>query len=299
MKVFGKTLRSVATSAQPAVFGPRAAALSPAVAPLPSTSPANHIDTSQNWSGGYLMPDGGRSFVQIWGQWTVPVPSPPAHASPPQHGTLEYQCSVWIGLDGNRRYRNSSLPQIGTTQSVTVAPDGSCTFKTVAWTQWWNRGGTSEPVTIPDFPVAHGDVISCVLTVLDEHRVLLNMVNQSTSPPAFAALELDAPFDRTPSGSLLQLSVSGATAEWILERPTILGQTGMYAFPDYGSMNFVECYAVEASAGGTDTAVMKLLNPRFIRMFEICPGSQSTAYISMPARIDETSFNLRYGDVWP
>jgi hypothetical protein len=241
-------------------------------------------------------------FAQVWGQWTVPTPHPPPGATVPEG----YQCSTWIGLDGQRRYRNSSLPQIGTRQAVTVAADGTQSYMTDAWVQWWDQyDKKSEPVPIHDFPVDHGNIISCVLTVLDEHHVLLNIVNQSTKPPTFTPIKADAP---TPAGSRLPLSISGATAEWIMERPAIpepdtpdnscqpYTSDNLYLLPDYGSMDFVGCYAVEAFEGDVSPVEQTLKTPRFIRMYEVRPNPQRTAYISMPMRIDDTSFRVAYGD---
>jgi hypothetical protein len=64
-------------------------------------------------------------------------------------------------------------------------------------------------------------------------------------------------------------------------------------FPDYGTTNFMSCVA---TLDGTGSAVEQtLLSPEFIRMYEIRSNPPRTAYISMPKRIDHTSFNVRYG----
>jgi hypothetical protein len=257
------------------------------------------FETSRNWSGASLDANADKTFVQIWGQWTVPTPQPPAGASlPPMGEEIDYQCACWIGLDGQRLYRNSSLPQIGTLQAVTVEPDGTQSFHTEAWTQWWDRGDTtSVPLRIKHFPVDHGDVISCVLTVLTPHSALLNIVNQSAKPfPRFAAILAIAPDVTLPGSATLQLSISGATAEWIMERPAIPGTDTLRPFPDYGGTDFVGCFAFEAFTGGVSPVAQFLVSPRFIRMYEVRGFPQRTAYISMPNRIDDASFNVAYGD---
>ena len=295
MSTFGRTLRFVAR-AQPRLefTRPPAGARNSSQLP-PEMKLAGHLDTSLNWSGAYLTANEGKSFTQVWGQWTVPVPRPPAGALPPISGTIDYQCSAWIGLDGQRIYLNSSLPQIGTAHTVTVPAIGGRTYENYAWTQWWYKDGTDLPDPIQGFPVEHGDTIGCVLTVRNEHSVLLNIVNKSTNPWAFAAVELEAPFVTLPNGHKLQFTITGANAEWIMERPRIPNQAGFYAFPDYGSVNFVHCHAVEALAGGATPVEQVLQSPRYVRMFEARSAPQRTAYISMPYRIDEYSFNVTHG----
>jgi hypothetical protein len=80
-------------------------------------------ETSPNWSGAYITPKRSRMFTEVHGSWQVPTPSPPVDGkgSPPADG--DYRSSAWIGLDGQRRYLNSSLPQIGTSQFVKVVDD--------------------------------------------------------------------------------------------------------------------------------------------------------------------------------
>lgn len=253
----------------------------------------SRFEKSRNWSGVYIEPSAGRTFVQVWGQWTVPAPRPPTQS--PE--SCSYRCATWIGLDGHRRYRNSSLPQIGTLQRVDVE-GGKRKLKFHAWVQWWHRTDCEQPgpVTIDDFPIRPGNVISCVLTVLDKHSVLLNIVNQSTSLPNFAAVRAFAPAEILQDGGCVRPCVSGATAEWIMERPGIPGEKALYCFPDYGSVDFVDCCAVEAFKDGVSPVPQIPRTPRFIRMYEVREAPQRTAYISMPKRINATSFNVTYCD---
>ena len=75
------------------------------------------FETSTNWSGAYVTSNRFKKFVQIWGFWRVPehLDLPPLGKTVTRPG-LPYTCSNWIGLDGQRRYFNSSLPQMGTSQ---------------------------------------------------------------------------------------------------------------------------------------------------------------------------------------
>jgi Peptidase A4 family len=160
---FGKTLRFIQFPHRPPFF-------SNYYPPPPSKRggfSTSRFEKSLNWSGLYIEPSAGKTFVQVWGQWTVPTPKPPTISAKPG----SYQCAIWIGLDGQRRYRNSSLPQIGTRQSVEVEAgqrELKCEFN--AWVQWWHRTDCKQPgpVTIPDFPVGPGNVITCVLRARPE-----------------------------------------------------------------------------------------------------------------------------------
>ncbi len=266
-------------------------------------SAGGRIRASQNWSGAFVEPQAGRTFVQVWGRFTVPTAKPPLGAALPAPGsTNEYECATWIGLDGQRRYRNSSLPQIGTLQAVTVDSNGSETLVTEAWVQWWARDddGTVNgigPVPIPtaSFPVAPTNDIACVMTLLNEHFVLFNIVNLSETPPKMMAIIGEAPTVTLPGGAKLKYSVTGATAEWIMECPTILGSNVLRKFAAYAPVNFIDCFAVEAFKQAAPAVVRALESPRFIRMYEIKPNPPRIAITSMPSRIDNTSFKVAYG----
>jgi hypothetical protein len=276
LRTFGHEFRFVKFSAEPH----RLTHLD--VRPAPSAAFVSRYEGSLNWSGAYVQPSNARTFVQVWGQWEAPALRLPRDAIPDG----DYRCSIWIGLDGRRLYRNSSLPQIGTMQVLRTPHTDCC-----AWVQWWVRGNTgNRPTEISCFPVDTGDVISCVLTVLDEHHVKLNIVNQTKK--IITAVKASAPTD----SSNTRLSISGATAEWVLERPAIVDEPTLYQFPDYGSMDFVNCRAVEALAGGVSPAERFLASPRFMRMHEVREAPQRTRLISMAKPIDETSFNVTYGD---
>lgn len=253
--------------------------------------------SSLNWSGAYILPNPGRRFVQIWGEWTVPCPKPPAT------GTVQddYQCSTWIGFDGQRRYRNSTLPQIGTLQTVNARG------KTIsAWVQWWDRDdAASTPVTLENFPVKVGDHIVCVLTVVTrknsdneqyEQCVLFSIVNKTekkvlglaANPPSVA--EADSP----------RLWIPGATANWIMERPTILEDKTLSKLANYGTLEFNSCVAVEAPEFdiSDDARVMRNLDaPWFIRMYDAQSDPPRIVYISTPRPISERSFNMSYREL--
>src|SRR5262249_43281738 len=107
-------------------------------------------ESSLNWSGLYITPRNGRQFTQIHGSWVVPGVSPPPGTS----GGLEFRSSIWIGLDGQRRYFDSSLPQIGTAQFLNAPSDPPFSV----WCQWWLRENplTYRPIPLT-LPIQQGD----------------------------------------------------------------------------------------------------------------------------------------------
>ncbi len=226
---------------------------------------------SPNWSGAYIKPRDGQVFTEIWGQWQVPTPGVPSTAVVPGQ---YYRCSTWIGLDGQRRYYQSSLPQIGTEQSI---DDASNTREYSAWWQWWVRG-QCYPAVDMGLSINAGDLIMCNLRVLpSRNRVRFQLRNESTMSQAFDygdALTLPIP-----------LQVAGATAEWITERPAIFCTDTLYEFPDYNTVLFSDCIAVTAPPSGGPGVERRLEGCQLIDMFEARWPPQRTAKISDARRL--------------
>jgi hypothetical protein len=258
------------------------------------------FETSLNWSGAYITANRAKEFVQIWGIWTIPsnLKLPPDPFKGPEGS--DYVCSNWIGLDGQRRYLDSSLPQIGT--SSTLQADGAITAQ--AWTQWWarERGINNTPPTPlpPPFNVAPGDQVMAVLTVNDPRTVTCVMVNLSTQPlPTATSVNATVPSVQLPDGTMAIPEIAGATAEWIVERPAIPGQSIFYNLPNYGVSGFDLCMAVEGDGveilslvGGLS---QDLQGARFIRMYDRLKDPWRTAFISMPERRNDTAVQISYG----
>lgn len=256
------------------------------------------FETSSNWSGAYITANRDKQFMQIWGVWTIPdnlkLPPMPFRGPP----SIPYVCSNWIGLDGQRLYFDSSLPQIGT--SSTLQPNGDTVAQ--AWTQWWARGfANSAPLPL-NLAVAPGDRVLSVLTAMDSQNVILAMVNLSTLTAMVVAATAPTV---TLDGTNATPQIAGATAEWIVERPAIPivpafpGQPTLYNFPDYGHTEFEYCVAVEGD--GVDIFSLfgglwqQLRSARRIRMFDVLTNPTRTAFVSMPRKLDDSSFRLRYG----
>jgi hypothetical protein len=255
------------------------------------------FETSSNWSGAYITANRDKQLMQVWGLWTIPsnlkLPPPPFQGP----AGIDYVCANWIGLDGQRLYFDSSLPQIGT--SSTLQANGGTVAQ--GWTQWWARGiANTAPLPLPPpFTVAPGDQVLSVLTASDPQNVIFVMVNLSMRPPMAISVGGTAPTVTLPDGTNATPDIAGATAEWILERPAIPGQPTRYNFPDYRHTEFDLCVAVEGN--GVDIFSLfgglpqDLQGERLIRMFEVLPNPARTVFISMPRKLNDTAVRLHYG----
>ncbi|MDR3530092.1 MAG: G1 family endopeptidase [Rhodopila sp.] len=252
------------------------------------------IETSTNWSGAYITANQDRQFLQIWGTWTIPdnlqLP-PPSRQGP---ANIPYVCSNWIGLDGQRLYLDSSLPQIGTASTLA---NGITTAQ--AWTQWWARKNTNTAPLPIGLAVNPGDDVLCVLTAWDPKTVVFVMVNLSHPVPVGMAIQGSPPV-QLPGGKTVHPDIAGATAEWILERPKVVGQpTTPCNFPDYGHTKFDLCVAVEGDAVDIfswSTGLSQVLRgTRLLRMFQMFFDPARTEFISMPTKLDELSVRVKYG----
>jgi hypothetical protein len=259
-------------------------------------SPAQtRAEASSNWSGAYITSNEGKRFLQVWGIWQTPdnllIPPPPPQGRP----GIDYVVANWIGLDGQRRYFDSSLPQMGT--SSILQPDGK-TVRVDPWVQWWAADDLNPKVVPIPITVEPGDMVACILTVCDPHTVHCVMTNLNPAHPDTQVIEATAP--PVPDGGVTaQPSVTGATAEWIVERPTVLHSTTPNNLPNYGETGFELCIAVE----GKGTGLLPLLNgvpqdmsgARMIRMYDTLPDPARTVFTSMPRKADDLTLRVRYG----
>ena len=260
---------------------------------LPS---ATRFETSSNWSGCYITSNNFKRLIQVWGLWKVPgnLKLPPPTFQGPQG--VPYICANWIGLDGQRLYLDSSLPQIGT--SSTLQTNGMTV--TESWAQWWARFDQNTVPAPLGLSVNPGDEVLCVLTVWDPQTVNLVMVNLSSpNQPNGMAVKGTAPTMTLPNNVQYVPSITGATAQWIVERPRVVGSTELNNFPDYGQTEFDSCIAVEgdeadifALFGGVS---QELQGTRRIRMIYDLFDPARTAFVSMPRKVNETTSTVRYG----
>ncbi len=126
------------------------------------------------------------------------------------------------------------------------------------------------------------------------------MVNlSSANHPNGMAVKGTAPTTTLPNNIQYTPSITGATAEWIVERPRVVGSTELNNFPDYGQTEFDACIAVEgdeadifALFGGVP---QELQGARRIRMIYDLFDPARTAFVSMPCKVNETACTARYG----
>jgi hypothetical protein len=260
--------------------------VAPSSLPAPPIQPRIRGEASLNWSGAYITPRNGQQFTEVHATWEIPSVAAPASMSV----SAEYRSSIWIGLDGQRQYFDSSLPQLGTAQLVN-APDAP-PFHT--WCQWWLKDNPQTYVpAILSVEVKPGQRVMASLLVLNETRVHGIIENRTTGEilPFF----MDAPTD-TPSG--MQPKVSGATAEWVVERPAheITGEP--YELPDYGTAHFTNCFALSAEMpiGGVPGLGREqtLDGARLIRMYKRERNPSRTVVISKAERPDVDHFETLY-----
>nr|WP_294552721.1 G1 family glutamic endopeptidase [uncultured Rhodopila sp.] len=264
--------------------------------PGPDVSPAlpagagSRLSHSSNWSGGYIVPTNNTMVVQVAAAWRLPTLSEPSDESNPPIGSL-YCCSTWVGLDGQRLYLNSSLPQVGVMQWLqpSLSPPE---LAPTAFCQWWYRQGNGLPLSLPGLPVAAGDFVIASVWAKTAKTAICYLRNVTTS--RIAVVGMKAPW-LTPQD---ELSISGATAEWILERPTIPGETGLYPFPDYHMTEFAAWAAVARDAGPPQ-APLDLRTARGIAMYDTQDNPARTAFISMPYRKGSAAIKLEYGGFEP
>jgi hypothetical protein len=240
-------------------------------------------ESSLNWSGAYNTPRNGRQLTEVHGRWEVPAVAVPSGTT----GNPEFRSSIWIGLDGQRRYLDSSLPQIGTAQFLNAPNDPPFSV----WWQWWLRNNptTFSPVPIA-LPILPGQRMMASLRVLDETHVHFLIENRTTGQ-IFPPFTMAAPTD---TASQIQVKVSGASAEWIVERPTNETTGDLYELPSYDEVHFTNCFAISASMPPTQPPgpglEQTLDGARLINMYKVERNPSRTVTISKTERPDIDHF---------
>jgi Peptidase A4 family len=249
------------------------------------TSPSPGTEFSGNWAGAYIAPRDGRQFTEIHGQWVVPEVTAPSGTV----GTPELRSSTWIGLDGQRRYFDSTLPQVGTAQFLNSSVDRPYS----AWWQWWMRDNpeTFYPC-VTTLPVKPGHRIMASLRVLDEKQVHVLIANRSTGE-MYPPFRIDAPTGR----ARRQAKVTGATAEWIVERPAD-PVTGPFGLPDFGQVTFEVCFAISARlspGGGPGPGRLETLDgARLISMYKVERAPSRRVTIAKPMRLKDDGLRTTF-----
>lgn len=241
-------------------------------------------ESSLNWSGAYITPRNGQQLTEVHGRWEVPAVGVPSGTS----GSPEFRSSIWIGLDGQRRYLDSSLPQIGTAQFLNSPNDPPYSV----WWQWWlrNSSTTFSPVSLA-LPITPGQRMMASLRVRDETHVDFLIENRTTGQ-IFPPFTMAAPTDTT---SQIQVKVSGASAEWIVERPTNATTGDLYNLPNYNEVHFTNCFAISANMPPGQLPgpglEQTLDGARLINMYNVERSPSRTVIISKTKRPDADRFD--------
>ena len=266
----------------------------------------SRIEDSRNWCGATIAPNGGQKFVSIYGEWVVPTPGLPKFPDElgPAGQDIGYNCAIWVGLDGNRRYLDSTLPQIGTAQILKVSKLGVQSFDYYAWFQWWARDQVQiQRKRFLKIDVEPGMSVMGTISVMDKQHAYAYFRTFAGSASQFVKWHHHHPATIQdvhvgPGGPVVTPVISGSTAEWILERPMPLelDATDFELFPSYNPTQFTNCVAGTAATLGPSTGEEVLMGPTLLRMFEVPANAPSrTRLISMPELLDPTSLRVRYG----
>jgi hypothetical protein len=237
--------------------------------------------TSFNWSGAYITPRDSTIFSSIRGKWQVPTPNLPPGGVAGQ----KYRSSTWIGFDGQRRYYRSTLPQIGTTQSIEPATSTQKPF--FAWWQWWVRdvAGQAFPIQLIRPAIHAGDLVMSFMQVANDRSIVSFAITNLTTGRA-VQFSQGAPPDNWGQ----PFKVSGATAEWVMERPADAPNPAPLPLPDYGTVDFHDCGAVAINTKTGATVERSLSAARLIDMYIVKQNPERIAKISIATPLDKTEF---------
>lgn len=241
--------------------------------------PRGRLGSSRNWSGAAHLARRGERFTQVMAAWTVPTIAA-------GRGEEPFVCSVWIGVDGLRRWMDS-MPQMGTAHVQGETSNIAHTDKDFVWWQWWLRGrGIQAPVEIAVTGFGKNRPIRCCMTLLPPGPATMGepdcvqfFVRADASKTAHVVVV------RPPADNRGRpVPARGASAEWIVERPTALEKSPnekvrkgqLYPLPDFGTCAATHFAALLAKApgappggGGTgDDAQSTLRAPRRLRMVD-------------------------------
>jgi hypothetical protein len=238
--------------------------------------------TSLNWSGAYITPRDGTVFSSIWGKFQVPTPNLPPGGGP----GVKYRSSTWIGFDGQRRYYRSTLPQFGTAQNIDPIM-GVPTRSFFAWWQWWVRdvAGQANPILLVAPTIHAGDLIMCFMQVANDRAGVSFAITNLTTGRVVQFFQ-SAP----PAGWGQPFKVSGATAEWVMERSADAPNPTPLQLPDYGTVDFRDCGAMAINMNTGATVERSLSAAKLIDMYVVKQNPERTAKISIAKPLDTTEF---------
>ena len=125
-------------------------------------------------------------------------------------------------------------------QFLTLSNNGPPQASAIAFFEWWDQedGGTFLQLT--GLPVHPGDVMLGAVWAKTKTTAIAYLRNLTTG--TMAIVGATAPVVELSGDPPVELTISGATAEWILERPTDPNTATPYQFPAYSTTTF-SCWA--------------------------------------------------------
>jgi hypothetical protein len=280
-----------------------------AVIPAAGAPPRNRLARSPNWSGAWVDAAGGSCLTAIAGAWISPSASRPDGVP----DSRICRSSIWIGLDGQADYDNASLPQIGVSQDI----QPGYAAQHWAWFEWWATPGNprrKKPSrdTLPFYLrqdilniQAHDDII-CWIDILPanndapEHsihmaRMMIKNHTQGILVMPFYVFSPDLNEGIAHTDPRYP-RVTGATAEWIVERPRKRKSADQFMMPNFADpLLFSSCVAgTSLQMAQAPTGERNLTVAQQIAMYQV-PGGGSTTYeIAVPNRpTNTTSFSVQ------
>jgi hypothetical protein len=186
-------------------------------------------ETSTNWSGGVAFAPSGETFRWVEGDWVIPNVDAPTE-------NRWYYCASWIGIDGDG---SGDVCQVGV-ECEAYRSGTSVTTNIYPWFEWFPYPETA----ITNFPVRPGDMITALLCTSGAGATSASAYFTNRTTGASTSLTFTAPSGR---------SLTGNSAEWIVEAPTVGGSQSLMA--DYGEVFFSVCEAVAYNASNNATTV--------------------------------------------
>jgi hypothetical protein len=161
---------------------------------------------------------------------------------------------VWIGIDGDS---DSSPDLVQAGVECDISPRGLSVYP---WFEWLPYDPTE--VAIMGLPVSAGDQVYCSISIQHTdtpsvpHNDTVTFFLQNVTQNKLVSVPMSSPADQR---------VLGSTAEWVVERPLLLGR-GLDQLPNYGSVTFTGClagssdWAGEPGLAATNTDTIDMMN---------------------------------------
>jgi hypothetical protein len=201
---------------------------------------------------------------------------------------------------------------VGTEQILTADGNTTCS----AWFQWWARDQQElMAFKLENLSIKPGETVMAMIWAYEPHQVSVAFRTRPSGgtkgqEDKLFIFTVEAPEVALPSSAshLGQPEISGATAEWIMERPQTpdLKDASFLPFPRHDPVRFSNCVIGSApvSSRGSGTAPgprqahaeKRLVRPRLLRLFESVPDRTvaQTRLLSLPHRLSDTSIEIRY-----